>query len=116
MYWWQNSIVENRGHVSANRIAPKVLQSGFYWSTLFKDAKRYVSSCDRCQHTDNISQRYEMPLQNILVCAILLCLGINFVGSFPKSSSHEYILVVVDYIFKWVEVIATRTNDAKLVI
>lgn len=36
-------------------------------------------------------------------------------GSFPKSCSHEYILVV-DYIFKWVEVIATRTNDAKVVI
>ena len=26
----------------------KVLQSGFYWPTLFKDARKYVLSCDEC--------------------------------------------------------------------
>ena len=37
------------GHHARDRTAHKVLQSGFYWPTLFKDARKFVSSCDECQ-------------------------------------------------------------------
>ena len=36
-------------------------------------------------------------------------------GPFPSSFSNLYILLVLDYVSKWVEVIPTRTNDAKVV-
>ena len=39
----------------------------------------------------------------------------DFIGPFPSSFSNLYILLVVDYIFKWVEAIPTRTNDASVV-
>ena len=42
-------------------------------------------------------------------------LGIDFVGPFPSSFGNEYILVVVDYVSKWVEAVATPHNDAKTV-
>ena len=45
------------GHQAGERTAHKVLQSGFYWPTLFKDAKKFVSSCDECQRVGNISRR-----------------------------------------------------------
>ena len=59
---------ETGGHFGSTRTEAKVLESGFYWPNLFKDAQRYVSMCNRCQHTGNISRRHEMPLNNILVC------------------------------------------------
>ena len=34
------------GHHAGDRTAHKVLQSGFYWPTLFKDARKFVLSCD----------------------------------------------------------------------
>ena len=37
-------------------------------------------------------------------------------GQFPKSFEKQYILVVVDYVSKWVEAIPSRTNDNKVVI
>jgi hypothetical protein len=37
-------------------------------------------------------------------------------GPFPQSFGYEYILVRVDYISKWVEAVATKTNDHKLVV
>ncbi|XP_057734273.1 uncharacterized protein LOC130949621 [Arachis stenosperma] len=40
--------------------------------------------------------------------------GIDFMGPFPSSYSNSYILVAVDYISKWVEAIATTTNDNKV--
>ena len=54
------------GHFGANRTAAKVLQSGFYWPSLFKDSQAYVVTCDRCQRTRNISKRHESPLTNIM--------------------------------------------------
>ena len=44
------------------------------------------------------------------------CWGINFVGPFPSSFGNEYILVVVDYVSKWVEEVATPHNDAKTMV
>ena len=37
--------------------------------------------------------------------------GIDFMGPFPSSNGYFYILVAVDYVSKWVEAIATKTND-----
>ncbi|XP_060965310.1 uncharacterized protein LOC115723866 [Cannabis sativa] len=36
-------------------------------------------------------------------------------GPFPQSFGNLYILVAVDYVSKWVEAIASPTNDAKVV-
>ena len=47
--------LEYGGHFGTQRTAAKVLQSGFYWPTMFKDAHAFVTTCDRCQHTGNIS-------------------------------------------------------------
>ena len=35
---------------------------------------------------------------------------------FPLSYYNKYILLAVDYVSKWVEAIATQTNDAKVVL
>ena len=34
---------------------------------------------------------------------------------FPPSFEFSYILLVVDYVSKWVEAITTRTNDSRVV-
>ncbi|RDY05499.1 Retrovirus-related Pol polyprotein, partial [Mucuna pruriens] len=42
--------------------------------------------------------------------------GIDFMGPFPVSNGYSYILLAVDYVSRWVEAIATRTNDARVVV
>ncbi|RDX80256.1 hypothetical protein CR513_39215, partial [Mucuna pruriens] len=34
-------------------------------------------------------------------------------GPFPVSNGYSYILLAVDYVSRWVEAVATKTNDAK---
>ena len=41
--------------------------------------------------------------------------GIDFMSPFPLSFDFLYILLVVDYISKWVEAKATRTNYSRVV-
>ncbi|GKC78932.1 reverse transcriptase domain-containing protein [Tanacetum coccineum] len=43
-------------------------------------------------------------------------LGIDFIGTFPKSHKFEYILVVIDHVSKLAEVKALPTNDARVVV
>ena len=45
------------GHFGASKTSSKVLQSRFWWPTLFKDARKYVLTCDRCQTMGNISKK-----------------------------------------------------------
>ncbi|KAM2339267.1 hypothetical protein ACFX1X_018870 [Malus domestica] len=104
------------GHFGATKTAAKVLQSGFWWPTLFKDAHTFISTCDRCQRVGNISSRHQMPLNNILEVELFDVWGIDFMGPFPSSYGKQYILVAVDYVSKWVEAIALPTNDAKVVV
>jgi len=44
------------------------------------------------------------------------CVGINFMGPFPNSLRNLYILVAVDYMSKWVEVVTSKTNDNNIVV
>ena len=42
--------------------------------------------------------------------------GIDIMGPFPSSFENLYILLVVDYVSKWVETIACPRNDANIVV
>ncbi|CAN6554974.1 unnamed protein product [Malus baccata var. baccata] len=69
-----------------------------------KDANNWCKSCDRCQRVGNQSKQNEMPQH-----------GIDFMGPFPCSHGNQYILVAVEYVSKWVEVIAELTNQGSVV-
>ena len=103
------------GQFGGQRTGAKVLQSGFYWPSLFKDAHQFVSTCDKCQRMGNISRKDEPPMHPILEVEFFDLWGIDFMGPFPASYNNLYILLAVDYVSKWVEAIPTRTNDAKVV-
>ncbi|KAK8938728.1 hypothetical protein KSP39_PZI011540 [Platanthera zijinensis] len=89
------------GHYQATRTAHKVLCSGFYWPSLFKDAQAFVSRCDSCQRSGNISNKNEMPQNYFLECEIFDLWGIDFVGPLPSSFGNKYILVAVDYVSRY---------------
>ncbi|CAN6557496.1 unnamed protein product [Malus baccata var. baccata] len=69
----------------------------------------------KCQRMGNISAKDQMPQVSILNVEIFDIWGIDFMGPFPSSFGFMYVLLAVDYVSKWVEAKATRTNDSKVV-
>jgi hypothetical protein len=57
-----------------------------------------------------------MPFNLILIVEIFYVWDIDFMRLFPNSCGNLYILVVVDYVSKWVEAVACKTNDHKVVV
>ena len=104
------------GHFGRRRIAAKVLQSGFYWPTLFHDAPHFSLASGHYQHTNALSHHNMLPLSPILNIEIFHVWGNNFMGLFPLSFGFVYICLVLDYLPKWVEDQAVKTNDHKVAV
>ncbi|RDY13435.1 Retrovirus-related Pol polyprotein, partial [Mucuna pruriens] len=104
-------------HYGSTRITRKVLDCGLYWPTIFGDGYQFVSTYDKCQKVGMaITRRHEMSQQPILFCEVFDMWGIDFMRPFPVSNGYCYILLAIDYVSRWVEAIATKTNEAKVVV
>ncbi|XP_070662285.1 uncharacterized protein [Malus domestica] len=79
------------------------------------DARTFCITCDRCQRTGNIGSKDQMPQAPIVCVEMFDVWGIDFMGPLPSSHGFVYILLVVNYVSKWVEAKATSTNDSKVV-
>jgi hypothetical protein len=81
------------------------------WPTMYEDTREFIRKCGPCQRHDNINTRDAMPLINNLQIELFYVWGINYMGPFPPSRKCKYILVVVDYVSKWVEALPCKKVD-----
>ena len=86
---------------------------GYYWRTIFRDAKKYFQSCDSFQRMGKPNRIDNIPLQPQLVVEPFERWALGFIGPInPPSKQKVYILVCIDYMTKWVEDVAlVKAND-----
>ncbi|KAK8980795.1 hypothetical protein V6N11_047926 [Hibiscus sabdariffa] len=101
------------GHFGPKRTAHKILECGFFWPSIFRDAYFFCKTCEKCQRVSNLSRKSEMPMNPIHVCKVFDVWGLDYMGPFVSSFGNTYIILAVDYVSKWVEAKATRNNDAR---
>lgn len=77
----------------------KVLQFGFYWPTLVKDARMFCLHCDRFQMIVKIGKCDEIRLTSNLVVELFDVWRIDFISPFPPYFGNEYILISIDHVF-----------------
>jgi hypothetical protein len=96
------------GHFAIDTTFRKILTTGYYWQTLFKDTKAYCDSCKLCQFYSrrNLSREELYP---IYPTTPFEKWGVDFVGPLPKSSRrNEYLIVATDYMTKWAEALPVK--------
>ncbi|RDY05288.1 hypothetical protein CR513_10895, partial [Mucuna pruriens] len=57
-----------------------------------------------------------MPQQPMIFCDVFDVWGIDFMGPFHVSYGNSYILLVVDYVSRWVEVRDTDKRNMLIVV
>ena len=105
------------GHFAYKRIAYKILRLGYCWPTLFRDAKKYVKSCDNCKRMEKPIARDEIPLHPQVHMDPFEKWALDFVEIInPPSQGKRYMLICTYYVIKWVEAKAlTRATKQSVV-
>ncbi|RVW36195.1 Retrovirus-related Pol polyprotein from transposon 17.6 [Vitis vinifera] len=103
------------GHFASQKTTMRVLQSGFCWPSLFKDAHTMCKSCDRCQRLGKLTRRNMMPLNPILIVDLFM-FGALTSWTIPYVFWLLLHLGGVDYVSKWVEAVPCKHNDHRVVL
>ena len=104
------------GHFGRDKTAEKVSKR-YYWSTLGMDVRHYVSSCNRCQHTNPKLLKQPAKLHPITVKPeVWHRVGIDLIGPLRTTrKGNQYIVTCTDYFSKWIEAEAIPDKSAHTV-
>lgn len=77
------------GHFIGDIIVRKILQSGYWWPTLFSNCMTYIRQYDVCERIRKPTDSSTMPFTPILAFAPFKKWGIDFVAPINLSSFHK---------------------------
>jgi hypothetical protein len=98
------------GHAGVNRTKARIATQ-FFWTTMTKDIKEFVSNCLVCQqakHSTTLSAGLLQPLP--IPQQIWEDLSMDFITGLPPSNSYTVILVVVDRLSKYSHFIPLKAD------
>src|SRR5436190_6444581 len=102
------------GHFGKDTTYDKI-STRFWWKGMYRDIAEYVKRCNSCQRRGNKGGKgYLNPIK---VGKPFERIGIDFVGPLDRTEKgNRYILVVTDYLTKWLEAKAMKEATAENVI
>ncbi|CAF0924945.1 unnamed protein product, partial [Didymodactylos carnosus] len=88
----------------------------FFWVGMRRDVAQYVRACNFCQRFKAANEKKAGLMQSHVVQSPWNTIGIDLTGPLPKTrGGNMYILVVIDYFTKWVELFPLGCAKAKTI-
>ena len=92
----------------------KLIQAGYYWPTMQKDAQAYVKTCGKCQRFGNLIRQPIEELTPMMAPWPFAQWGLDIMGPFPIAIRQlKFLVVDIDYFTKWVEAETLATITKK---
>ena len=101
-------------HLPGMATAQKIIRTGYFWPSIFKDFHEVVKKCPPCQLFYLKKRTHPAPLHPVIEVGPFSKWGIDFMHCKPTSArGHGYIIIAVDYFTKWDEEMPTYVEDGK---
>jgi len=102
---------EGFGHMGANRML-ETIKLRYYWPKMDKDIVRHTHKCINCKLRKSYQRRPSVPIMKYDDTARPLDrVHIDLTGPLPTTKAgHKYIMVIKDYLTKYVWLIPLRTK------
>jgi hypothetical protein len=104
------------GHFGYSRSYEK-LKERFYWSGMSKDMKDFVESCEECSSRNHTKAFKRGLMFSPEASRKFELLGVDLYTGIPKGSesNSDTILVMTDYVTKWVVAVPVKDGKAKTI-
>ncbi|XP_069038026.1 gypsy retrotransposon integrase-like protein 1 isoform X2 [Lepisosteus oculatus] len=100
------------GHHLGQKKTVHRIQSKYYWLGIVKDVVDWIKVCETCQNAER-NKNMSRKVRPIKVEAPWEILGINIFGPFPETKrDNTYVVVITDYLSKWVEAVPIQKKDS----
>ncbi|KAI2663134.1 Transposon Ty3-G Gag-Pol polyprotein [Labeo rohita] len=104
------------GHLGKFKTLMRLLEFA-YWPSIRTDVWQHCTECRKCQVYKPTNLKPAGSLQSVPIVEPGFMLGMDIMGPFPRSTrQNEYLLVIVDYFSKWVEVFPMRNAKATTIV
>ncbi|GJW15876.1 reverse transcriptase domain-containing protein [Tanacetum coccineum] len=91
-------------------VVSKVIQTGYYWPTMHKDARNLIRECNDCQIHRPVLRNPQQNLTPITSPWLFYKWGIDIAGPFSEGPGKvKFLIVAIDYFTKWIEAKAVAT-------
>ena len=88
-------------HLRARSLVHKLIQAGYYWPIMLKDAQAYVKTCDKCQRFSNLIRQPSEELMPMTAPWPLAQWGLDIIGPFSTAVRQlKFLVVGIDYFTK----------------
>jgi hypothetical protein len=87
------------GHPGEHKMYESIFRT-FWWPTLRKDIKRYITGCETCQRTQAHHRTPTTLTPSEIPNTNWQRISVDLIGPLPKSNGHDAVMVVVDYLSK----------------
>ncbi|GJS76803.1 reverse transcriptase domain-containing protein [Tanacetum coccineum] len=97
-------------HAGPQSVVAKAMRMGYYWSTMHRDARDMIRTCNDCQIHLPVPRIPQQPLTPITAPWPFYKWGIDIAGPFPEGPGKvKFLIVAMDYFTKWIKVKAVAT-------
>ncbi|XP_073731162.1 retrovirus-related Pol polyprotein from transposon opus [Misgurnus anguillicaudatus] len=103
------------GHLGKFKTLMRLLEF-VYWPSIRTDVWQYCKQCEKCQQHKPTNLKPAGALQSVPIVEPGYMIGMDIMGPFPRSSrQNQYLLVIVDYFSKWVEIFPMRSAKSTII-
>ncbi|KAI1905388.1 hypothetical protein AGOR_G00015670 [Albula goreensis] len=100
------------GHHLGQKKTVNRIQSKYYWLGIVKDVVDWIKLCETCQHAER-NKNMSRTVRPIKAEAPWEILSVDILGPFPETGrGHAYVVLLTDYLSKWVEAFPILKRDA----